>query len=156
MDEKTGINQEPTQTERTFTQAELNAIVQERVGETKAKYEDYEELKAKASKYDEQVEASKSELQKATERADSLQAELNALKSANEVRALREKVAKEKNIPANLLTGETEEDCTAQADAILSFAMPNAYPAVKDSGEVRKTMKKDTASQFADWFNEQI
>lgn len=156
METNTEVIQETEQTERTFTQAELNAIVQERVGETKAKYGDYEELKAKASKYDEQVEASKSELQKATERADSLQAELNALKSANEVRALREKVAKEKNIPANLLTGETEEDCVAQADAILSFAMPNAYPTVKDGGEVRKTLKKDTASQFADWFNEQI
>lgn len=156
METNTEVIQETEQTERTFTQAELNAIVQERVGETKAKYGDYEELKAKASKYDEQVEASKSELQKATERADSLQAELNALKSANEVRALREKVAKEKNIPANLLTGETEEDCIAQADAILSFAMPNAYPTVKDGGEVRKTLKKDTASQFADWFNEQI
>lgn len=156
METNTEVIQETEQTERTFTQAELNAIVQERVGETKAKYGDYEELKAKASKYDEQVEASKSELQKATERADSLQAELNALKSANEVRALREKVAKEKNIPANLLTGETEEDCIAQADAILSFAKPNAYPAVKDGGEVRKTLKKDTASQFADWFNEQI
>lgn len=156
METNTEVIQGTEQTERTFTQAELNAIVQERVGETKAKYGDYEELKAKASKYDEQVEASKSELQKATERADSLQAELNALKSANEVRALREKVAKDKNIPANLLTGETEEDCIAQADAILSFAMPNAYPAVKDGGEVRKTMKKDTASQFKDWFNEVI
>lgn len=156
METNTEVIQATEQTERTFTQAELNAIVQERVGETKAKYGDYEELKAKASKYDEQVEASKSELQKATERADSLQAELDALKNANEIRALREKVAKEKNIPASLLTAETEEDCNAQADAILSFAMPNAYPAVKDGGELRKTSKKDTASQFADWFNEQI
>ena len=71
METNTEVIQETEQTERTFTQAELNAIVQERVGETKAKYGDYEELKAKASKYDEQVEASKSELQKATERADS-------------------------------------------------------------------------------------
>ena len=34
--------------ERTFTQAELNAIVQKRVGEVTEKYGNYEELKEKA------------------------------------------------------------------------------------------------------------
>ena len=151
------VNQEMTANEeRTFTQDEVNQMIGERLAREKAKYSNYEELEAKAQKFDEIEEKSKTELQKAQEERDALKAELEGMKKANSVRELREKVAKEKNIPANLLTGETEEDCTAQADAILSFAMPNAYPAVKDGGEVRKTMKKDTASQFADWFNEQI
>lgn len=151
------VNQEMTANEeRTFTQDEVNQMIGERLAREKAKYSNYEELEAKAQKFDEIEEKSKTELQKAQEERDAFKAELEGMKKANSVRELREKVAKEKNIPANLLTGETEEDCTAQADAILSFAMPNAYPAVKDGGEVRKTMKKDTASQFADWFNEQI
>ena len=151
------VNQEMTANEeRTFTQDEVNQMIGERLAREKAKYSNYEELEAKAQKFDEIEEKSKTELQKAQEERDALKAELEGMKKANSVRELREKDAKEKNIPANLLTGETEEDCTAQADAILSFAMPNAYPAVKDGGEVRKTMKKDTASQFADWFNEQI
>lgn len=151
------VNQEMTANEeKTFTQDEVNQMIGERLAREKAKYSNYEELEAKAQKFDEIEEKSKTELQKAQEERDAFKAELEGMKKANSVRELREKVAKEKNIPANLLTGETEEECTAQADAILSFAMPNAYPAVKDSGEVRKTMKKDTASQFADWFNEQI
>lgn len=151
------VNQEMTNNEeRTFTQDEVNQMIGERLAREKAKYSNYEELEAKAQKFDEIEEKSKTELQKAQEERDAFKAELEGMKKANSVRELREKVAEEKNIPANLLTGETEEDCIAQADAILSFAMPNAYPAVKDGGEVRKTMKKDTASQFADWFNEQI
>ena len=61
--------------EKTFTQAELNAIVQKRLGEEKAKYENYEELKAKALKFDELEEQNKSELQKANDKAEALQKE---------------------------------------------------------------------------------
>jgi hypothetical protein len=38
--------------EKTFTQAELDKIVQERVGRERAKYEGFEDLKAKAEKFD--------------------------------------------------------------------------------------------------------
>ena len=37
---------------RTFTQEELNAIVGKRLAEEKSKFADYEDLKAKASKFD--------------------------------------------------------------------------------------------------------
>ena len=48
MENTEGKTQEPQQTEeRTFTQAELNAIIQKRIGEVSAKYENFEELKAK-------------------------------------------------------------------------------------------------------------
>ena len=61
---------------RTFTQEEVNAIVGKRLAEEKGKYSDYEEIKAKAAKFDEAEEANKSELQKAMERANNLEAEL--------------------------------------------------------------------------------
>lgn len=144
------------QPERTFTQSEVNAIIGDRLAQERKKYADYNELKSKAAKFDEAEEASKTELQKATEQRDAFKAELDNMKKANSLRELREKVATEKGIPANLLTAETEEDCNAQADAILSFAKPNAYPTVKDSGEVRNTGKRGTKEQFADWFNEAI
>lgn len=69
------VNQENTvettqQEERTFTQAEMNAIIQERVARERGKYADYDDLKAKAAQYDEAQEASKSDLQKAVERAN--------------------------------------------------------------------------------------
>lgn len=141
--------------ERTFTQAELNAIVQKRVGELTAKYENYEELKAKAAKYDEVEEASKSELQKATEKANSLQKELDSLKNAEAARLVREEVAKETGVPAHLLTGGTKEECEAQAKDIMAFAKPGMLPNVPDNGEVRHTGAKGGArDQFADWVKE--
>ena len=153
--ENTENNQDVKQTEeRTFTQAELNAIVQKRIGEVSAKYENFEELKAKAQKFDEIEEQSKTELQTATESADALQRELDGMKKADSVRKIREEVATELGVPANLLTGGTKEECEAQAQGILSFAKPNAYPSVKDGGEVRSTTSGKTRDQFANWFNE--
>ena len=135
---------------RTFTQEELNAIVGKRLAEEKSKFADYEDLKAKASKFDEMEEANKSELQKATERANALETELNGLKKAEEVRLMRENVAKETGIPSNLLTGTTEEECKAQAEAIKAYAQPSGYPKVKDGGEIPKP-NGSTQQQFADF-----
>ena len=143
---------EVTQTEaKSFTQEDVNHIVAKRV----AKYADYETLKEKAAKYDEQVEASKTELQKATERATALEAELNALKSAEELRQMREEVASLKGIPSNLLTKTTREECEAQADELINWAKPKAtgYPKVKDAGDPVGNYKKATRDQFADWLN---
>lgn len=144
--------QEPQTEEKTFTQAELNAIVQDRIARERSKYENFEELKEKALKFDEMEEESKSELQKATERADSLQAELDKMKKADAVRTLREEVSKETGVPANLLHGTTKEECEAQAKDILAYAKPN-YPNVEDKGELSHVGGGSTREQFANWFN---
>jgi len=154
------VNQEATNAstetgEKTFTQAELNAIVEDRLKRDRAKYADYEELKTKAAEYDKQTESNKTELQKATEKATKLQAELDRLNKDNEIRAARDKVAKEMNVPADLLTGENEEICKEQAKAILNFAKQTGYPSVKDAGESGGGGKVTTRDQFADWFNKQ-
>lgn len=138
---------------RTFTQEEVNAIVGKRLAEEKGKFADYEDLKAKAAKYDEAEEANKSELQKATERANNLEAELNGLKKAEEVRLMREKVSKETGIPANLITGATEDECKAQAEAIKAFATPSGYPKVTDKGEVSKPTSGNPKADFAEFMN---
>ena len=155
MENKETVNQEAIESEKTFTQQELDAIVSDRLKRERAKYEGFEDLKAKAEKLDAIEEASKTELQKATERAQALETELNSLKKAESVRLIREKVAKETGIPMasmSLLTGETEEACQEQAKAILSIAQPNTnYPQLKDGGELTTTMKLSTRQQFADW-----
>ena len=89
-------------------------------------------------------------LQAEIDRANGIQAELNALKQAETVRGIREKVSGEKNIPINLLTGETEEACAAQADAILAFAKPTGYPVVKDGGEPDANGKPISNSSWLD------
>lgn len=141
-----------TPEQQTFTQDDVNRIVAKRV----AKYADYDELKQKAAKFDEQVEAGKSELQKATEKASSLQAELDALKQAESIRVMREEVANAKGIPAKLLTGTTAEECEAQAADLLAWAekTSSGYPKVPDGGDPLST--KPARDQFAEWLNSQI
>lgn len=142
---------------KTFTQAELDAIVAERLARERAKYPDYESIKAKAAKFDAAEEAGKSELQKANERAAALKTELEGLKKANQLRELRANVAREKSVPEALLTGETEEACKAQADAILAFAKGgNGYPPVRDGGEVNNSAKLATRDRFADWAKDNL
>lgn len=156
--EKETVNQEvetvTEATEKTFTQAELDQIIGERLKREREKYPDYESLKEKAAKLDEIEEASKSELQKATERAEKLESELTQLKRAEEIRGVREAVATQYGIPANLLSGESEEACTEQAKALLEFKSATPYPNVKDGGEVQNRIKGSTRQQFAEWANE--
>lgn len=145
-------NQQATENpEKTFTQAEVDAIVGDRLKRDRQKYADYDTLKEKADKFDAMEEANKSELQKAVERGDALQVELDKLKGANAIRELRNKVAEETGIPAHLLTGKTEDECREQAEAIAEYAKPSSYPNVRDGGEVRNTGKPTTRQQFAEW-----
>lgn len=143
------------QEKRTFTQEEMNAIIQDRLKRETAKYSDYEDLKAKATEYDKVQEAGKSELQKATEKATELQKQLDALKNENSLRDIRDKVAKETGVPASLLSGNTEDECKEQAKAILAFSKPG-YPNVKDGGNPQHTSGSTTREQFRDWFNQAI
>lgn len=96
------------------------------------------------------------ELKKEKDLADGLQKQVDDLKAASTLRDLKDKVAKESGVPANLLTGSTEEEFKAQADAIKAYAgQQNGYPTVKDGGETTPPAPKEsTRDQFANWFNE--
>lgn len=126
-----GEQQEP----RTFTQEEVNSIVADRLNRERAKYADYDDLKAKASQY------------------DTTKAQLDALNSANARRDMIARVAAATGCPAELLTGDTEEACTAQAQAITAFAktqQPAWYPNVRDGGTpLHLPTQANTADAFS-------
>ena len=153
--EKETVNQEVAtvkeEGEKTFTQAELDQIISDRLKREREKYPDYEALKEKAQRLDQIEEDAKSELQKATERAERLQAELSAMKHTEEVRTIRDKVAQATGVPSTLLTGDTEESCTEQANGILSFRSSAGYPTIKDGGEIQINNGLDARSAFKDW-----
>lgn len=149
--ENTQAIQEPAEETKTYTKDEVNNIVKERLGRERAKYEGFEELKEKAAKYDELEEANKTELQKAQEKAAELENKLKSMEQAQSIREMRNKVAQEKGVPVELLEGETEEACQAQADRILKFAAGNGYPAVRDAGEPTKMTKTSPREQFDEW-----
>ena len=142
---------ENTSEAKTFTQAELDKIVADRLTRERQKYAGFDELKKKAAKFDELEESSKTELQKATEKAERLESELNQYKKAEEVRTIRNKVAEETGIPAHLLTGDTEEACAEQAKAISAFANPDKYPTLNDGGEIQVNNKMDARTAFKEW-----
>ena len=103
MAENPTTTQEQEAPERTFTQAEMNAIIADRLSRERAKYADYDALKEKADQFDAAQEAGKTELQKANERAAALQTQVDALTRANEVREVRGKVSAATGVPAELL-----------------------------------------------------
>ena len=136
---------------KTFTQAELDKILGERLAREREKYADYDSLMEKAKKLDQIEEDAKTELQKAQERAEKLQAELSTMKHTEEVRAIRDKVAQTTGVPASLLTGDTEEACNEQAAGILSFKTSTGYPTIKDGGEIQINNKVDARTAFNEW-----
>jgi len=143
--------------ERTFTQAELDSVIADRLARERAKYPDYEALKAKAAQFDAQAEAAKSDLQKAQERANKLDAQLQALQKEVNARNARDKVAAETGVPASLLTGETEEACKAQAEALKNWKGPQGnYPDTHDGGAPTGGAGGKTRDQFAGWFESNI
>ena len=103
--------------DKTFTQAEMDSIIEGRLARERQKYADYDDLKEKAGK------------------SDALQAKLDKLEKEGTVRQVREKVSKDTNVPVELLTGEDEETCKKQAEAILKFAKPKNYPGTRGNKE---------------------
>lgn len=118
------------------------------VNAAKAELEDLKQQLAAAT--------SGEELQEAQQQIAQLQTELDDMKAAETLRLTREKVSKEKKVPADLLTGETEEDCAAQADRILAFARPDGYPSFRDAGELHNPPAAKTRDKFAEWAKDNL
>lgn len=136
------VNEEAQQTiERTFTQAEVDTIVGERLKRDRAK------VAEEAVKLSTQLDA-------ANKRAAELQTALDAMKEADELRQMRERVAADTGVPASLLNESTEDACREQAARIKEYATPRNYPSVMDGGEIQHITKPTTRQQFADWVNQ--
>lgn len=116
--------------QKTFTQSELEKILEQRLSRERAKFADYEQIKADAAELAKIRDAEKTELQRWQERAET--AEKRA--SEAEIVALRSKVAAQKGVPASSLTGTTEDELIASADELIAWrdqAKPAAQPAAK-------------------------
>jgi len=99
------------------SQEALDKIIGQRIDGVKKKYAGFEDLKAKAVKFDEFQEASKTELQKVSERALQLENEL----ASERERAGKATVAAAKGVPVSALSGSTPEEWEEAADALLEW-----------------------------------
>lgn len=104
--------------EKTFTQAEVDKLIDQRIARERTKYSDYDDLKAKAQRLKEAEDADKSEIDKLKDRLS--ESESRASKAESE--ALRTTVASQKGLTANQakrLSGSTKEELESDADELL-------------------------------------
>lgn len=143
---------ETTQEAKVFTQEEVNAIVGARLDRERAKFADYDALKADAEAYRASVEAEKSELQKANERIAELEAMKAERDAADAKAALLQKVMTEQHVDAKyaaLLTASDEAGLIEQAKLIGErFAEPSPRDglkpvAVKDSNADKREFARN-------------
>lgn len=124
--------------EKKLSQADVDRIVQERLARERQKYADYDDLKAKA----EAADSSKTDLEKLTEQIEALKAE----NEGNKTKALRSEIASAKGVPAALLTGSTQEELEAQADALLKFAEDRAPKTESGDGRPKEALRSGAAN----------
>lgn len=127
-------NEPKQETQKTFTQDEVNELMGKVRRETREKYADYDDLAKKAKAYDEAQEAAKSELEKAQEAAAAAKAEADALRAEKAHAQLVAKVSAATGVPASLISGDDEESMTATAKAIAEFAKASSTTAPADKG----------------------
>jgi len=109
------------------SQDELNKIISERIARERSKFADYKDLQAKAAKFDEIEQASKSEIEKATEKAAVVERERDEAVT----RLARLEVALDKGLTpsqAKRLVGNTREELEADADQLLKDLGDSAKP----------------------------
>ena len=134
----------PAEPERTFTQAEMDAIIGDRLKRERAKYADYDALLEKAKAYDETVEAGKSELQRTVEERDRYKAENERLKAEQERAEAVARAAAEHKVDASLLarmTGDPDENARFLAEQMASLPK---YGDVHDGGEPKSPVQAKT------------
>jgi len=151
--------QTDTATEETFTapasQEELDRIIQARLDRERKKFADYDDLKTRAAKLAEIESANQTEAEKVQARLDAAEKRASELES----KALRAEVAAAKGVPVALLTGSTQEELEAAADALIAFRgeQKPAGPSSTSLSRVNQNVVKgSTGDQFADFFTNQL
>lgn len=117
------------------TQADLDRIIADRLSRERGKYADYEDLKAKAEKFDQAEAASLSELEKERKRADELEAKVSGYEADKQLQQWRDEVAKDRPDLRDLLTASTEADLRTQFDALSKRIPDPKAESSKDDGK---------------------
>jgi hypothetical protein len=105
------------------SQEEFDRMVADRLNRERAKFADYNDLRAKAAKFDEAEQANKTELEREREARAAAERERDSVRSE----ALRVTVAAEKGLTptqAKRLVGTTREELEKDADELLAEFKP--------------------------------
>lgn len=110
MPENNDSEQQPADQPKTFTQEQVNALIASEKRKLGEKFADYDDLKTKATQFDQLEQDSKSELQKALDRAAEAEQKAAALEAKEQVAAWAKEITKDSQIPASALRGSTREE----------------------------------------------
>lgn len=118
------------------SQEEFDAAVKDRLRREREKvredYADYDDIKAKAAKYNDAQKAEMTDLQQAQAKIAEMEAAAVKRDEADKLREARAKVAKATGVPADLIGGADEESMTAFAEKVATYAKQAKPPAPKD------------------------
>jgi len=141
-------NQEqPKEFEAITSQEDFDKAIQARIARERAKFADYDDVKAKADKLAEIEAENLTEAQKTAARLEAAEKRAAEL----EVKATRAEVAAAKGVPIELLSGNTQEELEAAADALIAFRgeQKNIPRADHSQGPADQASPLDPAHEFA-------
>jgi hypothetical protein len=118
------------------SQEDLDKLIGRRIYEERAKFANYDELKAAADELAEIRKAGETDLERVTGERDTFKTSADTLTAEN----ARLKVALEKKLPADLidrLRGNTVEELSADADKLLELVKPAVPPVPGFDGGAR-------------------
>lgn len=130
--------QKPTETPKTFTQEQVNALLAEQRRKVESKFPDYDELKTSKAELDKIKSASQTEIEKALERANQAETKLSAYEAKEQAAQWAAEIVKDSEIPASVLRGNTREELQAHFDQLKDLAPKPArtpVPVGKASGD---------------------
>lgn len=152
MSDKKGVDLKPGGEKQDFTppasQDELDRIVSNRLERERAKYADYEDLKAKAAKFDELEDANKSELEKAQARAQAAEEKVQQFEKAQQISDWKTKVSKDTGVPVELLFGESEDELKAHAEKLKPHLATSRSGPVDNKAGTQPESKSFENSEF--------
>lgn len=105
------------------SQAELDRIIGDRLARERAKFSDYDTVKAKADRLDAAEQAAKTEAQRLSERI--------AAAEARAIAADRRALAREMGVPVSAIHGDTEAAMRASAQEVLDWHAAQLKAATK-------------------------
>lgn len=118
----------------TFTQAQLDAIVRDRLARERDKYKGFDDLRRKAEDYDKLQAANQTDLEKAQGEAQKASDRAQAAEARAKTLAIR-----------NAITSESIKQKVIDPDALFAFLKDNDSITVSDDGEVSGVTEAVTA-----------
>lgn len=92
------------------SQEQLNRIIGGRIDSVKSQFADYDELKAKAEKFDQAETEKLSEIEKAVKRAEAAEAKVASFEAEKQRTGWAKEIVKDSGVPVEALRGNTREE----------------------------------------------